>query len=130
MTLESFARRRRVYLSSRIERKVGGSPVATFDAYGAATGDRWTTATFGQASLSGSVEFTLECKGKSASSAGHDLKIDHIELVPVDGGGSSGGPGAGRRGIGDGTGILVDGDEYGMACSQELGAGRENHGRA
>ncbi|KYF49838.1 hypothetical protein BE08_14000 [Sorangium cellulosum] len=69
--------------------------MATFDAYGAATGDRWTTTTFGQASLSGSVEFTLECKGKSASSAGHHLKIDHIELVPVDGGGSSGGGGGG-----------------------------------
>ncbi|WP_433935195.1 arabinan endo-1,5-alpha-L-arabinosidase [Sorangium cellulosum] len=75
----------------RYELKVGGSPVATFDAYGATTGDRWTTATLGEASLSGSVEFTLECKGKSASSAGYDVKIDHIELVPVDGGGSSGG---------------------------------------
>ncbi|WP_437923678.1 arabinan endo-1,5-alpha-L-arabinosidase [Sorangium sp. So ce291] len=90
------------------ELKAGGSPVATFDAYGPTTGDRWTTATLGEKPLSGSVELALQSKGKNASASGYDLKIDYIELVPVEGGGGSGG---GSSGSGSGGGSSGGGSE-------------------
>ncbi|WP_437766459.1 hypothetical protein WMF27_24430 [Sorangium sp. So ce281] len=74
----------------------------SFDAYGSSTGDSWTTATLGEKSLSGNVEFALTCKGKNSSSSGYDLKVDYIELVPVGGGDAGGSSGGGTTTAGNG----------------------------
>ncbi|AUX48796.1 uncharacterized protein SOCE26_103370 [Sorangium cellulosum] len=94
--------KRNVY--GQYELKANGASVATLDAYTPTTGDSWTTTTLGERSLSGNVELTLQCRGKNAAASGYDLKIDYIELVPVEGGGSGGGGGAGGGAGGSGGG--------------------------
>ncbi|XXX62048.1 pectate lyase [Sorangium sp. So ce128] len=93
--------KRNVY--GKYELAVKGSSVKSFDAYGSSTGDSWTTATLGEKSLSGNVEFALTCKGKNSSSSGYDLKVDYIELVPVGGGDSGGSSGGSSSGGGTTT---------------------------
>ncbi|XXR34257.1 pectate lyase [Sorangium sp. So ce375] len=103
--------KRNVY--GKYELAVKGSSVKSFDAYGSSTGDSWTTATLGEKSLSGNVEFTFTCKGKSSSASGYDLKVDYIELVPVDGGGSGGGTTtAGNGGVVSSTIIVKAGETF------------------
>ncbi|KYF89186.1 pectate lyase [Sorangium cellulosum] len=85
--------KRNVY--GKYELLANGSSVKSFDAYTSSTGDSWTTAKLAEKSLSGNVEFTFKVTGKSSSASGYDLKIDYIELVPVDGGGGSDGGGSG-----------------------------------
>ncbi|KYG10662.1 pectate lyase [Sorangium cellulosum] len=92
--------KRNVY--GKYELLANGSSVKSFDAYTSATGDSWTTAKLAEKSLSGNVEFTFKVTGKSSSASGYDLKIDYIELVPVDGGGSDGGGSGGSTTTGDG----------------------------
>ncbi|XXU13137.1 pectate lyase [Sorangium sp. So ce861] len=96
--------KRNVY--GKYELLANGSSVKSFDAYTSSTGDSWTTAKLAEKSLSGNVEFTFKVKGKNSSASGYDLKIDYIELVPVDGGGSDGGGSDG----GDSGGSTTAGD--------------------
>ncbi|WP_437942408.1 arabinan endo-1,5-alpha-L-arabinosidase [Sorangium sp. So ce341] len=94
--------------------KANGASVATVDAYIGTTGDSWTTTTLGDASLSGDVEFTLQCTGRNAAASGYDLKIDTIELVPAAGGSSgSGGTGGGGQQPG-GSGSAEDRCDVGV----------------
>ncbi|WP_437923735.1 rhamnogalacturonan lyase [Sorangium sp. So ce291] len=90
--------RRNVY--GKYDVKVAGSTVASLDAYDSATGDRWTTATLGEKALSGNVEFSFQVTGRNSSASGYDLKVDYIELVPVEGAGSGGGGGSASTGGG------------------------------
>ncbi|XXU23323.1 pectate lyase [Sorangium sp. So ce887] len=98
--------KRNVY--GKYELSANGSSVKSFDAYTSATGDSWTTAKLAEKSLSGNVEFTFKVTGKNSSASGYDLKIDYIELVPVDGGGDSGGGDSGGGSTTPGSGGVVN----------------------
>ncbi|XXZ32353.1 pectate lyase [Sorangium sp. So ce321] len=92
--------RRNVY--GKYDLKVAGSTVGSIDAYSSSTGDSWTTATLGEKTLSGNVEFSFQVAGKSSSASGYDLKVDHIELVPVSGADVGGGDSGGSTTTGSG----------------------------
>ncbi|XXY34784.1 pectate lyase [Sorangium sp. So ce260] len=97
--------KRNVY--GKYELLANGSSVKSFDAYNSSTGDSWTTAKLAEKSLSGNVEFTFKVTGRNSSASGYDLKVDYIELVPVDGGSDGGGSDGGGS---DGGGSTTTGD--------------------
>ncbi|XXS77469.1 pectate lyase [Sorangium sp. So ce176] len=125
--------KRNVY--GKYELSVKGSSVTSFDAYTSTTGDSWTTATLGEKSLSGNVEFKFTCKGKNSSASGHDLKIDTIELVPVGGGDSGGGTTVGDGGVVRSTIVVKAGETFDgggkrfIADSGTLGDGSQDEGQ-
>ena len=125
--------------------KVAGSTVGSLDAYSSSTGDSWTTATLGEKALSGNVEFSFQVTGKSSSASGYDLKVDYIELVPVEGadsGGSDSGGGdsggtttTGSGGVVNSTIVVRAGETFDgggkrfIADADTLGDGSQDEGQ-
>ncbi|XXR53985.1 pectate lyase [Sorangium sp. So ce385] len=130
--------KRNVY--GKYELLANGSSVKSFDAYTSATGDSWTTAKLAEKSLSGNVEFTFKVTGRNSSASGYDLKIDYIELVPVDGGGSDDGGSGGSTTTGGGgvvsaTIVVKRGETFDgggkrfIADKDKLGDGSQKEGQ-
>ncbi|WP_437819599.1 Lcl domain-containing protein [Sorangium sp. So ce1078] len=120
--------KRNVY--GKYDVKVAGSTVGSVDAYSSSTGDSWTTATLGEKALSGDVEFSFQVTGKSASASGYDLKVDYIELVPVEGAGSGGGDSGGGGTASAGGGGPGDGGAPGEGGGGGAGGATDTCGRA
>ncbi|XXT48448.1 pectate lyase [Sorangium sp. So ce542] len=130
--------KRNVY--GKYELLANGSSVKSFDAYTSTTGDSWTTAKLAEKTLSGNVEFTFKVTGRNSSASGYDLKIDYIELVPVDGGGSDGGDSGGSTTTGGGgvvgaTIVVKRGETFDgggkrfIADKDKLGDGSQKEGQ-
>ncbi|XXT16992.1 pectate lyase [Sorangium sp. So ce429] len=109
--------KRSVY--GKYDLKVAGATVGSVDAYSSSTGDSWTTATLGEKQLSGNVELTFQVTGKNASASGYDLKVDYIELVPVESASSGGGDSGG--GDSGGTTTTADGGVVGATIIVRAG---------
>lgn len=129
--------KRSVY--GKYELIANGSSVQSFDAYTSSTGDSWTTAELAERSLSGNVELTFKVKGKNSSAYGYDLKIDYIELVPVDGDSGSGDSGGstttGNGGVVSATIVVKAGETFDgggkrfIADKDTLGDGSQKEGQ-